>query len=71
MPWGVKAVSELRLAFVHEVVSLHSPVAAACGEYGTSRKTGHKWLKRYRAAAGGPRSTTRCDPTRPWETSPP
>jgi transposase-like protein len=59
MPWSVHAMSELRLAFVHEVVSLHTPVARACRQYGISRKTGHKWLARYRAqpdAALGDRS---------------
>jgi transposase InsO family protein len=49
MPWRVRAVSEIRLAFVHEVVSLKRPVAEACRKYGVSRKTGHKWLARYRA----------------------
>jgi transposase-like protein len=48
MPWSVNAVSEIRLAFVQEVVALRRPVAEACRKYGISRKTGHKWLRRYR-----------------------
>ena len=49
MPWEVHPVSEIRLAFVHQVVSLHTPVATACRTFGISRKTGHMWLRRYRA----------------------
>ena len=50
MPWSVKAVSELRLAFVHELVTLHEAMAVACRKYGISRKTGYKWLRRYQVA---------------------
>jgi transposase-like protein len=49
MPWKVRAMSELRLAFVQEVLLLGHPVAAACRKYGVSRKAGYKWLSRYRA----------------------
>jgi transposase len=48
MPWEVQPVSELRLAFVHQVVTLHSSVTEACAKFGVSRKTGYKWLGRYR-----------------------
>lgn len=47
MPWKVVPVSDIRLAFVHHVRSLGRPVAAACREFGISRKTGYKWLKRF------------------------
>jgi transposase InsO family protein len=50
MPWEVAPVSELRLAFIHQVATLHSSVADACRKFGVSRKTGYKWLRRYRAA---------------------
>src|SRR5262245_32831542 len=50
MAWEVAAESELRLAFVHLVETLHSSVAEACRKFGISRKTGYKWLGRYRAA---------------------
>ena len=49
MPWRVGTMSEIRLNFVIEVKHLKSSVAAACRKYGISRKTGHKWLRRYRA----------------------
>ena len=42
MPWEVHPVSEIRLAFVHQVLSLKIPIAAACRTFGISRKTGHK-----------------------------
>jgi transposase InsO family protein len=46
MPWKECPMSELRLAFVKLVQSLHYPVARACREFGVSRKTGYKWLRR-------------------------
>src|SRR5215510_2858729 len=54
MPWEVAPVSELRLAFIHLVETLHSSVAEACRKFGVSRKTGYKWLGRYRAAPEQP-----------------
>jgi transposase InsO family protein len=49
MPWKELSVSEQRLAMVHRVITLKHSVAAAAAEFGVSRKTVHKWLKRYRA----------------------
>lgn len=49
MPWKAAAVSDLRLAFVHQVRSLHTPVARAARDFGISRKTAYKWLGRARA----------------------
>ncbi len=51
MPWEVLPVSELRLAFVHQVVTLHRSVPQACADFRISRKTGYKWLRRYRERA--------------------
>jgi transposase InsO family protein len=48
MPWEVASVSEIRAAFVHHVLTVHTPVAQACRHFGIRRKTGHKWLARYR-----------------------
>ncbi|HYG75036.1 MAG TPA: leucine zipper domain-containing protein [Planctomycetota bacterium] len=42
-------MSDIRLAFVHLVRTLKKPVSAACREFGISRKTGYKWLKRFDA----------------------
>jgi transposase InsO family protein len=47
MPWKVVPVSDIRLAFVHQVRSLGQPVTATCRKFGISRKTGYKWLKRF------------------------
>jgi transposase InsO family protein len=52
MPWKVYPVSEQRLAFVHLVDGLGHPVAAACREFGISRKTAYKWLNRSRGDPG-------------------
>ena len=48
MPWNEVPMSELRVAFVRLVDSLHFSVAHACREFGISRKTGYKWLRRAR-----------------------
>jgi len=47
MSWKVTPVSEIRLAFVHQVVTLNIPVAKACRDFGISRKTGYKWIARF------------------------
>lgn len=54
MPWEVSPVSEIRLAFVHQVESLHYSVTQACADFGISRKTGYKWLSRYRVCPEEP-----------------
>src|SRR6266481_4864193 len=54
MPWKVAPVSEIRLAFVHHVVSLNHSVVEACRRFSISRKTGHKWLARHRLAPDAP-----------------
>lgn len=50
MPWKVSPVEDVRFAFVHQVMELRRPVAAACRDFGISRKTGYKWLGRAREA---------------------
>jgi transposase InsO family protein len=62
MPWEVSPVSEIRLAFVHHVLTLRRPVAAACRDFGVSRTTAYKWLARYRA---GPAQALADRPRRP------
>ena len=54
MPWKVKTMSQQRLAFVQLVDGLGYPVAAACREFGVSRKTAYKWLQRSRADPHAP-----------------
>jgi transposase InsO family protein len=48
MPREVPPVSELRLAFVHQVLTLHRPILRACADFHISRQTGYKWLRRSR-----------------------
>jgi len=48
MPWRFETVEEVRLSFCERVLSSGEKVKRVCEEYGISRKTGHKWLKRYR-----------------------
>jgi transposase InsO family protein len=48
MPWKVQPVSEIRTAFVHQVLTLGRPVAAACRDFGISRTAAYKWLGRHR-----------------------
>ena len=49
MPWKVSPVSEIRLALVHQVLSLGVSVSQAARDFGISRKTAYKWIGRYRA----------------------
>jgi hypothetical protein len=51
MPWEVVPVSELRLAFIHQIVTLHRPVPQTCADFHIRRKTASKWLRRYREGA--------------------
>jgi transposase InsO family protein len=48
MPWKVDAVSDIRLSFVQLVASKMISIAAASRQFGISRKTAYKWLKRHR-----------------------
>jgi Integrase core domain/leucine-zipper of insertion element IS481 len=48
VPWKVRAMSEIRLAVVQEVVALHQPLAPACRKYGIRRTTGYTWPARDR-----------------------
>jgi len=47
MPWQVRPMSDIRLAFVHQVLTLGHSLTQSCREFGISRKTGYKWLGRY------------------------
>jgi transposase InsO family protein len=54
MPWKALTMSEARTAFVALARSPHATVAAACRQFGISRKTGYKWLARHTADPDGP-----------------
>jgi putative transposase len=48
MPWNTASVFKARERFIHLIFDLHLPVAVACRKAGISRKTGFKFLRRFR-----------------------
>ena len=49
MPWKETCPMDEKLSFVAACLRGDLPMVALCEEYGISRKTGYKWLGRYRA----------------------
>ena len=47
MPWEERKVSQMREEFVKRVLAGEASKSALCREYGISRPTGDKWIKRY------------------------
>lgn len=47
MSWQVESLMEQRERFIEEVQSGQNTMSAICAQFGISRKTGYKWLKRY------------------------
>jgi len=45
MPWGNKTVEKLREEFLN-LIDQYGNISKACREYGITRRTGYKWLKR-------------------------
>ena len=50
MPWKEKTVMEQRKEFIEQAAEC-SNFSELCREYGISRKTGYKWLRRFRETA--------------------
>ena len=48
MPWNQVSVVEQRLSFLIEAGKSAETISDLCRRYGVSRKTGYKWLKRYK-----------------------
>ena len=48
MPWKETCRMDEKLCFVAECLRGELPIVALCEDYGISRKTGYKWLGRYR-----------------------
>ena len=48
MPWKETCRMEEKLVFVADCLRGELPMTALCEDYGISRKTGYKWLGRYR-----------------------
>jgi transposase InsO family protein len=70
MPWKTPIVSDLRLALVHSVRTLHRPVAVVAREFGVSRKTAFKWLRVFDRVGGGGDAGPLTDRSRRPATSP-
>lgn len=69
MPWKERTVMECREEFVEAVKSKRKTISALCKEYGISRKTGYKWLKR--ASLGQQLcDQSRCPHRQPSKTAP-
>lgn len=47
MPWNDRSVSQMREEFVRRALNGEGTKSALCREYGISRPTGDKWIKRY------------------------
>src|SRR5215831_229119 len=47
MPWPERLIVSLRKEFVLRVLGKEAPVAELCRQYGISRKTAYKWLRRF------------------------
>src|SRR5438874_2009945 len=48
MPWKEQRTMSLKLQFVEREARKGCNLSALCEEFGVSRQTGHKWLRRYR-----------------------
>jgi putative transposase len=48
MPWKETCAMDERVMFIGECLRGELPMTALCERYGISRKTGYKWLERYR-----------------------
>lgn len=47
MPWSERTKNQVREEFVKQVTEHKQSMAALCRQYGISRPTGYKWLRRY------------------------
>ena len=56
MPWQTSSIVLERQGFALAALRSLKPFARLCAEYAISRKTGYKWLARYRAGGAGARS---------------
>jgi Helix-turn-helix domain len=54
MAWQVESVMDQRLCFIAACLRADEPISSLCLRFEISRKTGYKWLSRYRdfGAAG-------------------
>ena len=48
VPWREQRVMSHKLEFIEKASARGANISALCREYGISRQTGHKWLRRFR-----------------------
>jgi transposase InsO family protein len=48
MPWKAQRVMSQKLEFIEKASTPGANISDLCREYGISRQTGHKWLRRFR-----------------------
>ena len=61
MPWNTKSSNQMIREFIQKATQPDVTMAELCREYNISRKTGYKWLKRYRQEGeAGLRERSRC-----------
>ncbi len=64
MPWQERQVKVLREEFIRAVLARQQSMSAICRDYGIRRKTGYKWLERFREQGQSYHQTTRSDYSR-------
>jgi len=47
MSWSIRGLRDARIEFVMVAREADASMSLACREFGISRKTGYKWLRRY------------------------
>jgi putative transposase len=65
MPWKETCTMDERLGFIADCLEGGLPMTALCEIYGISRKTGYKWLSRYRGEGLEGLRERSCAPLRP------
>ncbi len=71
MPWKEVTPMSERKAFIQEALKAEVSISELCQRFGISRKTGYKWLKRYREEGlGGLEDQSRRPQHSPTQTPP-
>ena len=67
MPWREVCPMEQKMRFIAAAMAEEESMAALCEEFGVSRKTGYKWLMRYRErGAAGLEDASHAPHVVPW-----
>ena len=67
MPWKETGPMDQRLRFIAAISDGGLAMSEACRLFGVSRKSGYKWLERYKTyGPGGLHERSRAPKTTPW-----